>query len=111
MRVACIGGAHIDRHGVLRRPLIPATSNRGDLRTDFGGVAGNVAENLVRLGRRASIFTRVGADEPGRQVLAHMQEIGVDTSACEISRRHPTASYTAILETNGELVVGLAEFV
>src|ERR1022692_5314746 len=29
MRIACIGGAHVDRHGVLRGPLIPGTSNRG----------------------------------------------------------------------------------
>ena len=109
MTIACIGGAHLDRHGVLRGPLIPGTSNRGDLRTDFGGVAGNVAENLARLGRHASIVTRVGDDQPGRQVTQHLAELGVDTSMCEVSTMHGTASYTAILERNGELVVGLAD--
>jgi len=109
MRIACIGAAHVDRHGVLRGPLIPGTSNRGDLRTDFGGVAGNVAENLARLGRRASIVTRVGDDEAGRQVTQRLADLGVDTSLCEVSTMHATATYTAILESNGELVVGLAD--
>lgn len=70
---------------MLRGPLIPGTSNRGDLRTDFGGVAGNVAENLARLGRQASIVTRVGDDQAGRQVTQHLAELGLDTSMCEVS--------------------------
>ena len=29
MKIACIGGAHIDRHGLLEGPLILGTSNPG----------------------------------------------------------------------------------
>jgi pseudouridine kinase len=107
--IACLGGAHLDRHGVLHGPLLLGTSNPGRVSADFGGVARNVAENLARLGRRVSMLSRVGADETGRQVVAHLAGLGIDTSLVGVSPGTPTASYTAILETTGELVLGLAD--
>jgi pseudouridine kinase len=106
--IACIGGAHMDRHGVLHGPLVLGTSNPGRVTSDFGGVARNVAENLARLGRRVTLLSRVGADETGQQVVAHLSALGVDASLVTVSAATPTASYTAILETTGELVLGLA---
>ena len=107
-RIACIGGAHIDRHGVLKGPLIPGTSNPGNVTTDFGGVARNVAENLARLGRSVTMVSRVGDDENGAAVMARLHSLGIDTSLVTVAER-ATASYTAILEPNGELVLGLAD--
>ena len=106
--IACIGGAHIDRHGVLKGPLIPGTSNPGNVTTDFGGVARNVAENLARLGRGVTMVSRVGDDENGAAVVVRLQSLGIDTSLVSVAAR-ATASYTAILEPNGELVLGLAD--
>ena len=108
MKIACIGGAHIDRHGLLGGPLILGTSNPGAVTSDYGGVARNVAENLSRLGREVLMVSRVGDDETGRAVVSHLDSLGIDTSPVTISPR-PTASYTAILEPNGELVLGLAD--
>ncbi len=107
MRIACIGGAHIDRHGVLKAPLVPGTSNPGSVTTDFGGVARNVAENLARLGREVVMVSLVGRDDAGESVVAHLRSVGVDTSLVAAAR--VTASYTAILEPDGELVLGLAD--
>jgi pseudouridine kinase len=103
--IACIGGAHLDRRGMLRGPLVLGTSNPGTVYTDFGGVARNVAQNLVRLGCRVLLCSRVGNDEAARQVLGQP----IDTSLVTVSAARPTASYTAILETTGELAVGLAD--
>ena len=108
MKIACIGGAHIDRHAVLKQPFVPATSNPCDIATSFGGVARNVAENLARLGCSASLVSRVGDDEAGRAVLAHLNSLGVDTSMVTTAQR-PTASYTAVLDPAGELIAGLAD--
>ena len=108
LKIACIGGAHIDRHGLLKSPLVPATSNPGNVTTSFGGVARNVAENLARLGREVSMVSRIGDDEAGRAVVAHLQSLGVDTSMIAVASS-PTASYTAILEPDGELLLGLAD--
>lgn len=73
--------------------------------TDLGGVARNVAENLYRLGCRVMLCSRVGNDEAGRRVLAQP----FDTSWISVSLSRSTASYTAILDHTGELVVGLAD--
>jgi pseudouridine kinase len=108
VRIACIGGAHIDRHGMLKQPLVPATSNPGNVNCTFGGVARNVAENLARLGCEVMLVSLVGDDEAGRSVMAHLASLGVDISTIGVVRR-PTASYTAILQPDGELVVGLAD--
>jgi pseudouridine kinase len=108
MRIACIGGAHIDRHGMLKRPLVPATSNPGNVTCSFGGVARNVAENLARLGRKVTLVSRVGDDEAGRQLLSHLTSLGVDVSRVSVASR-PTGTYTAILQPDGELVLGLAD--
>ena len=103
--IACIGGAHIDRRGILRGPAVVGTSNPGAVRTDLGGVARNVAQNLACLGCRVLLCSRVGDDEAGRHVLAQP----LDTSLVTVSESRPTASYTAILEPGGELVIGLAD--
>ena len=107
--IACIGAAHVDRRGILHGPLILGTSNPGDVHLDLGGVARNVAENLARLGCQVSMLSRVGDDEDGRRVLAHLQAAGIDTTMVSVSSGRPTASYTAILESGGELVLGLAD--
>src|SRR3954452_6925623 len=104
MKIACIGGAHIDRHGLLGGPLILGTSNPGTVTSDFGGVARNVAENLARLGRGVRMVSRVGDDEAGRGVVRHLASLGIDTSNVTVSQR-ATASYTAILQQDGELVL------
>ncbi|MDR3703632.1 MAG: carbohydrate kinase family protein [Candidatus Sulfopaludibacter sp.] len=103
--IACIGGAHLDRHGLLRAPMVPGTSNPGTVSTGLGGVARNVAQNLAHLGCRVLLCSRVGDDEAGRRVLAQP----LDTSLITVSPVCATASYTAILEPSGELVAGLAD--
>jgi pseudouridine kinase len=103
--IACVGAAHLDRRGILHGPVVLGTSNPGAVFTDFGGVARNVAMNLASLECCVLLCSRVGNDEPGRQVLSQ----SIDTSLVSVSDRRPTASYTAVLEPNGELVLGLAD--
>lgn len=105
LSIACIGAAHLDHRGTTQAPVVLGTSNPGSVVTDLGGVARNVAENLYRLGCRVMLCSRVGDDEAGRRVLAQP----FDTSWISISASRPTASYTAILDCAGELVVGLAD--
>lgn len=108
MRIACIGGAHLDRHGVLKQPLVQGTSNPGNVSCSFGGVARNVAENLARLGREVMLVSRVGDDDAGRTLVSQMKDLGVGTSQVSVASG-PTGSYTAILQPDGELVLGLAD--
>jgi pseudouridine kinase len=94
---------------MLRGPLVLGTSNPGSVHVAMGGVARNVAESLARLGENVTLVSRVGDDAAGRQVREHAARAGIDTTLFTTSRVHSTASYTAILENNGELVIGLAD--
>jgi pseudouridine kinase len=87
VRIACIGGAHIDRHGVLKEPFVAGTSKPVNIATSFGGVARNVAENLARLGCEVATVSRVGDDEAGRSVVQHLRSLGVDTSMMSVAAR------------------------
>ncbi|HLE52835.1 MAG TPA: PfkB family carbohydrate kinase, partial [Anaerolineales bacterium] len=79
--VLVIGGAGVDLVGRLTGELRAGTSNPANIRTSFGGVARNVAENLARLGRSVKLITAIGDDQLGERLLAQAASAGVDVSA------------------------------
>ncbi|RUM99859.1 carbohydrate kinase [Pseudaminobacter arsenicus] len=108
-RIACIGGAVLDRKYHARKALVFGTSNPVEGGRGFGGVARNVAENLARLGVPASFASIVGDDEDGRALIRHLAELGVDVSPVITTGAHPTAEYAAILGPDNDLVLGIAD--
>jgi pseudouridine kinase len=108
--VHCIGGCVIDLSGeTAERKARLHTSNIGTLVRSHGGAARNVAENLARLGVPVSLSTVVGGDEDGRDVLTATEAAGVDVSRCIVVEGRRTATYTAIFDGDGELVIGLSD--
>jgi pseudouridine kinase len=105
--VLVIGAAGIDVVGRLANDLESGTSNPAEIRTTFGGVARNVAENLARLGQPVVFLTVVGKDQIGDQVLAHTQEAGVDITYVLRSPDCATGTYLAVLDRSGELQFAL----
>jgi fructokinase len=65
--VLVVGEALVD---VVRRPGAPVQEHPG-------GSPANVALGLARLGRRVDLLTRIGDDERGRAVRAHLESSGV----------------------------------
>lgn len=108
-RIACLGGAVLDRKYHARSPLIAATSNPVRGSRSFGGVARNVAENLARLGAGIRFVSVVGDDEGGRALLHHLGGLGIDVEAVEIAPGLPTAEYVAILGPDNDLALGIAD--
>jgi pseudouridine kinase len=108
--VLCIGGCVIDRVGeTLDAKERLYTSNIGVMRASIGGVARNVAENLARLGTRVAMASRLGDDAEGRDVMQASREAGVEMSRVTVDSTRRTASYTAVFNGAGELVIGLAD--
>jgi pseudouridine kinase len=70
-------------------------------------VARNIAHNLAQLGVRAALLSAVGRDALGAQLLAATATAGVDTRGV-IRAADATGSYSAILDANGELILGVA---
>ncbi len=105
--VIVIGGAGVDLIGRLKGELKPGTSNPANIRTSFGGVARNVAENLARLGQEVILVTAVGDDHNGEQLVKQVKEAGVDTRYILKTDDHPTGSYLGVVNRSGVLQFAL----
>ncbi len=76
----CIGDLDVDvLFGVDRLPTRDSKVNGTRLQRVPGGMAGNAAVGLARLGGRVRVIGRVGGDDNGAFSLAGLNAAGVDT--------------------------------
>ncbi|UXS39639.1 carbohydrate kinase [Agrobacterium tumefaciens] len=107
-KILVLGGAHIDRRGMIETETAPGASNPGSWMEEAGGGGFNAARNLSRLGFEVRIIAPRGGDVTGDAVAEAARQAGVeDTPFVFLDRRTP--SYTAILERDGNLVIALAD--
>lgn len=108
-KIACIGGIVIDRKVRADGEFRHGTSNPVHATSSPGGVAGNVARSLARLGCRVSLFSIFGEDTSADIVARELEAAHVDAAGVSRSPVHATASYSALLQPSGELFIGLAD--
>lgn len=108
MRIACLGGAHFDAKAHLAAAPRMGTSNPARVTRSPGGVACNVARSLARLGADVVLCSVTGDDPEGAALRAVLSAEGVDTGGLATDPDHPTASYLAVLDPEGALVLGVA---
>lgn len=103
-----IGGAHIDRRGQVSGIYVPGASNPGTMREDVGGVVFNALRTAGRRGVACALISLRGGDTGGERVAREIAEAGIeDRSAVFLDR--VTASYTALIDRDGELIAGFAD--
>lgn len=107
--ILCIGASNLDRKLRTLGKMALGTSNPARHDESFGGVARNIAENLVRLGAPTALVTAVGSDVSGRALLAHAEEAGIDTRGALRVDGATSGTYTAVLDQDGEMRVALAD--
>lgn len=105
--VVVIGAAGVDIVGRLEGDLHEGSSNPARIRTTFGGVARNVAENLARLGQAAILLTAVGKDEDGERLIKNAQSAGVNTDYVIRCEDCPTGMYIGVLNNKAEILFAL----
>ena len=72
----------------------------------LGGSAGNMAVGLARLGARAGLISRVGADAFGEFLLSRLRAEGVDTTMVRVDERFPTGlAFAAIFPPHDSTVL------
>jgi pseudouridine kinase len=106
-KVVVIGSSTLDMKGRPKSTLVSGTSNPGYIRVSPGGVARNVAENLARLGVPTVLLSAVGDDAAGRHILEATQAGGVDTTRVLITSDCPSATYLAIVDEKGNLMLSI----
>lgn len=108
-QLLCIGAANRDRKLRTQGLARLASSNPATQTDSAGGVARNIAENLARLGLPVQLLTAVGQDPAGQALLAEAAALGIRTQGSLQLADVPTGSYTAVLDAQGELIIGLAQ--
>ncbi|WP_343560557.1 carbohydrate kinase family protein [Kiloniella sp. b19] len=108
-QLLAIGAAHWDVQQKSINPVVMASSNPVACSRSMGGVARNVACDLGRLGHQAGLMSLWGDDLPGDELQSSLQEQGLSLVPVARHGALPTASYTAVLDCDGELLVGLAD--
>jgi len=107
-RILAVGGAHIDRRGQVSGIYVPAASNPGTMREDVGGGVFNALRSIARRGVSASLISVRGGDAAAETVSSAIERAGIaDLSAVFLDRTTP--SYTALIDRDGELIVGFAD--
>jgi len=109
MRIACLGGAHLDTKAHLKSEPRLGSSNPVHLTRDPGGVACNVARNLAHLGIEVVLCSIVGDDDAAASLRSALTEEGIDYAGLVVDPNRSTAGYLAILHPDGSLVIGVAD--
>lgn len=106
--VLAIGGAHLDRRGQITGEVTMEASNPGTFIEEVGGGVFNAASALARFGYPVRLIAPRGGDETAQKVEAAAEAAGIsDTPITYLDRKTP--SYTAILDSKGDLIIGLAD--
>lgn len=106
--ILAVGGAHIDRRGRVTGAYVAAASNPGTMREDIGGGAFNALRTALKRGPGGALLSVRGGDMAGEAVARAVAACGIaDLSAVFLDRATP--SYTALLDRDGELIVGFAD--
>jgi pseudouridine kinase len=100
--VLVIGAAGLDVIAHLDGGFKPGSSNPAKIRTSYGGVARNVAENLARLGQEVILLTVTGEDQNGSLILAHTEKAGVNISQSIHTNNYPTGFYMGVISKKGQ---------
>ncbi|WP_100523464.1 PfkB family carbohydrate kinase, partial [Mycobacteroides abscessus] len=106
--VVCIGGANIDRKFHIKDKAQLGTSNPVYATQNAGGVARNIAENLGRLGMEVSLLSASGLDKDW-SFIEESSSLYMNLETVTPFPEKSTGSYTAVLDSNGELVIALAD--
>ena len=107
--VTVVGGANIDIHGRSAQALRVNDSNPGTVYISAGGVARNIAENLVRLGVDCRLISAVGDDHNGRTLMQLANEAGIDTQYVQEIASAQTSTYLSVIDASGDMTVAIAD--
>ncbi len=103
----CVGGVLIDHIGRSHAPVRTAQSNPGAARLLPGGVAFNIARAIARLGGDVALTGAVGRDAGAEMIADALRKAGVADHL--IRTNHPTGSYLAIEDADGEMFAGVSD--
>ncbi len=105
--VALVGGANLDISAHTHAKALAGDSNPGRIHCSPGGVARNVAENLLRLGVETRLLSVLGDDAFAAVLRQAAATIGLDLGACITLPGQRSATYLSLHGANGDMDVAV----
>lgn len=100
--VVVLGASSFDVVSRIEKAMQPGTSNPAVIRTSYGGVARNVAENLARLGLQPILLSVVGKDPIGDELVTSTKKTGVIMNHVHRTDKASTGIYVGIINPDGK---------
>ena len=107
--IAVIGAANIDIGGTPHNPPVMRDSNPGKIEINYGGVGRNIAHNMRLLGLPVKLFTVIGEDALGQNMIADCTRLGMDTSEVLMSPGESSSMYLYINDNDGDMAVAISQ--
>jgi pseudouridine kinase len=108
-RISVIGGSNVDLSATLSDAFIAADSNPGHIEVGYGGVARNIAHNLVLLGAKAQLLTIFGGDLFGGLLHDYCKQQNIDIHLSEKISPLRSGIYLCINNHGGEMIAAVAD--
>lgn len=106
--VCVIGGCNIDFIAKSFEKINMKDSNPGTLEYSFGGVAKNIAENLLKMGIENKFISVFGDDVYSREIKDYLKKIGLDFSNSKFLTNRGMSNYISILDENNDLFTAIS---
>lgn len=99
----------MDLSATLRGPFIAADSNPGYVHIGYGGVARNIAHNLVLLGAEVQLMSCFGSDILGQLIRQDCQECGIRIDCSLQAEQSRNGMYLCINNHAGDMIAAVAD--
>lgn len=107
--IAVVGAVNVDLWGRSYAPLIPRDSNPGEIRASLGGVGGNIAHNLRRLGAEVELVAALGEDDWARRIEENCRTLGIGLRGALRIPDGRTSTYLCISGPDGEPALAICD--
>lgn len=108
-KIICMGAANVDRVAQCKEKPTFGESNPVHSLISVGGVASNIARNLKQFDHSVGMLAYTGNDDFGQFVKDHLSSQNIDISLIQTHEKLTTASYTAVTDPDGSLILGLED--
>lgn len=107
--VTVIGGVNMDIAAALTAPFVPADSVPGQVTLGCGGVARNIAHNLLLMGQRVKFVSVFGGETFGEMCWNECKAIGLDLDLSERCEGMRNGLYLCVNDQDGEMRAAVAD--
>ena len=107
--ITVIGGVNMDISAALTAPFVAADSIPGHVSMSCGGVARNIAHNLLLLGNKVRFVSVFGDDVFGEMCRRECESIGLDLSLAENLQGYRNGLYLCVNDMYGEMRAAVAD--